>query len=173
MLKVQNIIPNFSVLMVLLIIYVSTIPAYIKLILAIFAITFIFPAAREIMFKSKIRKIKVAFYTSIVFSLGFILFPGVENFSIDHEFIAGFMLVFFFSSLGIFCYGIPVSVIAELISARFEKNRMMVSGLIHIGLGLFTALYGMLDYLDTDIFILPTICSAIFFLIDEMTRKNA
>ncbi|WP_079506382.1 hypothetical protein [Mesobacillus jeotgali] len=174
MIKVQNIIPNFSLLLVLIIINISSIPAYIKMIFAIFAITFIFPAGREIMFKSKLRKVRVALYTSIVFSFGLIFISSLMSFSIDEEIFAGFLLVFFFSSIGVFCYGIPASILAEVISTRYVKNRKLVSGLIHIGLGLFTVFFGLLsEDLEPGVFILPTICSAIFFLIDEFTRKNA
>ncbi|WP_226679108.1 hypothetical protein [Mesobacillus jeotgali] len=172
MLRAQNLIPTLSVSMVLLIIYVSTIPVYIKLVLAVFAITFIFPTAREIMFENKLRKIRVAFYTSLSFSFGFILFSAIQSFSsVDFEIFVGFMLVLFFSSIGIFCYGIPASIIAELVSRNFKKYRAFVSALIHIVFGLFTAVFGLSDYLEPSVFILPTLCSIIFFLIDEYTRK--
>lgn len=172
MLKAQNIIPNFSVFMVLIIIYLSTIPGYIKLVLAIFVITFLIPAAREVMFENKLRKVRVALYTSLAFSAGLLFFSAMQSISsVDHEIFVGFMLVFFFSSIGIFCYGIPASIIAELVSRRFKKFRALVSGSIHIGLGLFTAVFGLSDYLEPGVFILPTLCSGIFFLIDEYTRK--
>ncbi len=171
MLRAQNLIPNFSVFMVLLIIYVSTIPGYIKLVMAIFAITFLFPSAREVMFENKLRKIRVALYTSLAFSAGLLLFSAMQSFSSADEILPGFMLVFFFSSLGIFCYGIPASIIAELVSRSSQKHRALVSGTIHIGFGLFTVVFGLSDYLDPDIFILPTLCSIIFFLIDEYIRR--
>ncbi|MFT9600700.1 hypothetical protein [Mesobacillus sp.] len=172
MLRAQNIIPNISVSMVLFIIYVSTIPAYIKLVLAIFAMAFLVPIARDIMFENKLRKVRVAFYTSLAFSFGFIVFSAMQDFSsVDIEIIAGFLLVFFFSSIGIFCYGIPASVIAELVSRNFKKYRALVSGSMHIVFGLFTAVFGLSDYLEPGVFILPTLCSIIFFLIDEYTRR--
>lgn len=173
MLKARNIIPNISVFLVLFIIFVSTIPTYIKFVLAIFTISFLIPIARERMFENRLRKIKVAFYTSLIFSLGFIVVPILEELpSIDISTIAGFLLIFFFSSIGIFCYGIPASIIAELVSKRYKKYRVWVSGIIHIGFGLFTAIFGLFDELDAGLFILPTICSIIFFLIDQVTRKR-
>ncbi|MBT2683183.1 hypothetical protein [Bacillus sp. ISL-37] len=173
MLRVQNLIPSLSVTMVLLIIYVSTIPAYIKLVLAVFAITFLIPIAREVMFENKLRKIRVALYTSLSFSFGFLLFSAVQSFaSVEYETFVGFMLVFFFSSIGIFCYGIPASIIAELVSRKSNKYRTLLSGSIHIGFGLLTVIFGLSNYLDPGIFILPTLCAIIFFLIDEYTRRS-
>lgn len=172
MLRAQNLIPNLSVSMVLLIIYVSTIPAYIKLVLAVFAITFLFPTAREVMFENKLRKIRVALYTSLSFSFGFLLFSAVQSLSsLDFEIFVGFMLVFFFGSIGIFCYGIPASIIAELVSRKFNKYRTLVSGSIHISFGLLTVIFGLSNYLDPSVFILPTLSAIIFFLIDEYTRR--
>jgi MFS family permease len=173
MLKIQNIIPNLSVFMVLLIVYLSTIPGYIKVVLAIFGLTFIIPAAREVMFENKLRKIKVALYTSLAFSIGLLLFSAMQSIaSLGYEIFVGFMLVFFFSGIGTFCYGIPSSIIAELVSRRFKKFRALVSGSIHIGFGLLTAFFGLSDYMEPGVFILPTLCSAIFFLIDEYTRRQ-
>ncbi len=173
MLKAKNIIPNISVFLVLFIIFVSTIPTYIKFVLAIFTISFLIPIAREIMFKNRMRKIKVAFYTSLIFSLGFIVVPILKELpSFEISTITGFLLIFFFSSIGIFCYGIPASTIAELVSKRYQKYSVWVSGIIHIGFGLFTAIFGLFDGVDAKVFILSTICSLIFFVIDEVTRKD-
>lgn len=173
MLKAKNIIPIISVVMVLFIIFVSTIPTYIKFVLAIFTISFLIPVAREIMLENRLRKIKVAFYTSLIFSLGFIVVPILEELpSFNISIIVGFLLIFFFSSIGIFCYGIPASIIAELVSNRYQKYRAWLSGIIHIVFGLFTAIFGLFDGPDAGIFILPTICSIIFFLIDEFTRRR-
>ena len=173
MLKVKNIIPNISVVLVLLIIYVSTIPSYIKLVLAIFSILFLIPVAREMMFENRLRKIKVAFYTSLIFSLGFAVAPILNPLSsFDVTNVAGFLIVFFFSSIGIYCYGIPASIIAELVSKRYFKYRALVSGIIYIAFGLFTVTFSLFDSLNTSVFILPTICSIIFLLIDEITRRS-
>jgi hypothetical protein len=173
MLKAKNIIPNFCVLLVLFIIYVSDIPTYIKIVLAIFSITFLFPIAREIMFEKRLRKIKVAFYTSLIFSFGLTVVSMLEELpSFDITIIAGFLLVFFFSAIGIFCYGIPVSIIAELISRRYIAFRVILSGVIHIGFGLFTAVFSLFDELSFGVFIIPTICSFIFFIMDEFTRRR-
>ncbi len=166
--------PNISVVLVLLIIYVSTIPTYIKLLLAIFSILFLIPVAREMIFENRLRKIKVAFYTSLIFSLGFAVAPILNPLtSFDVSNVAGFLIVFFFSSIGIYCYGIPASIIAELVSKRYFKYRALVSGIIHIAFGIFTVTFSfsLFDSLHTSVFILPTICSIIFLLIDEITRR--
>ncbi|MDQ0483713.1 hypothetical protein [Guptibacillus hwajinpoensis] len=173
MLKAGNIIPNFTVVLVLFIIIVSTIPTYIKLILALFTISFLIPIGRKVIFQHRLRKMKVALYTSLVFSLG-ITVVAILNASIpfNSSDVTGFLLVFFFSSIGIFCYGIPVSIIAELVSKRYPNYRALVSGVIHIGLGLFTVTFSLFEYLHSSVFIWPTICSIIFFLIDEITRTR-
>ncbi|WP_335871840.1 hypothetical protein [Bacillus sp. 2205SS5-2] len=173
MLKAKNIIPIITVVLVLFIVFVSTIPTYIKLVLAIFSISFLFPIAREIIFKNKLRKIKVSFYTSLIFSLGFIVVSNLNELPpFDINYIEGFLLIFIFSTIGILGYGLPVSIIAELVSKKFIKYRACVSGIIHICFGLFTAIFSLFDEVYVGVFILPTICSLIFFLVDEVTRRR-
>ncbi|KON86240.1 hypothetical protein AF332_04970 [Sporosarcina globispora] len=173
MLKPKNIIPTITVTLVLFIIYASTIPGYIKLVLAIFSITFLIPIAREIMFENGLRKIKVAFYTALITSLGIMAVGTItDSPPIDIEYFMWFLILFFFSSLGIFCYGIPASIIAELVSKRFVRHRALISGLIHIGFGLLTAIFGLSYYLSPGVFIIPALYSGFFFLIDEVTRRR-
>ena len=168
----KNIIPIFTVAIVLVITFISTIPATIKLLFTLFTVSFLFPVSREIIFKNKLRKIRVALYTTIIFSLGFLLFtdPGIF---ITIDFIVGFFIVLIFSSLGIFGYGIPASIIAELVSNKYDKYRSLISGFTHIGLGLFTGIIGLFSpIIDLAIFIVATICSIIFFFIDEYTKRG-
>jgi hypothetical protein len=173
MFKVRNIIPIMCVVMVLFIIFVSTMPTYIKFVLTIFTISFLFPVAREIMLRNRLRKIKVAFYTSLIFSLGLIVVPNLEELpSFGISIIPVFLIIFFFSAIGIYCYGIPASIIAEIASNRYPKYRAWLSGVIHIVFGFFTAIFGLFDELDAGIFILSTICALVFFLIDEVTRRS-
>ncbi len=166
MLSANNIIPSLTVVFVLFIIYVSIIPGIIKLILAIFSISFLLPVSREIMFKNKLRKIRVALYTSLVFSFGFSVEPLFETFSLEFTMFFDFLFIFFMCSLGIFCYGIPASIIAELISGSFSVYRTWISAFIHIGLGFFTY------FIEPFFCIFSVICSIIFFLIDEGTRRK-
>ncbi|MFC4323249.1 hypothetical protein [Litchfieldia salsa] len=173
MFKARNIIPNMSVVMVLFIIFVSTMPTYIKFVLTIFTISILFPVARKIMLENKLRKMKVAFYTAVIFSLGLIVVPNMEELPpYDLSIISVFLLIFFFSAIGIYCYGIPASIIAELASNRYPKYRAWLSGIIHIVFGLFTAIFGLFDELNAEIFILSSICALLFFLIDEITRRS-
>ncbi|MFD2806030.1 hypothetical protein ACFSYB_14390 [Litchfieldia salsa] len=148
-------------------------PTYIKFVLTIFTISILFPVARKIMLENKLRKMKVAFYTAVIFSLGLIVVPNMEELPpYDLSIISVFLLIFFFSAIGIYCYGIPASIIAELASNRYPKYRAWLSGIIHIVFGLFTAIFGLFDELNAEIFILSSICALLFFLIDEITRRS-
>jgi hypothetical protein len=75
-------------------------------------------------------------------------------------------IVLFYSLIGNFVYGLPVSVLAEWISMKFSTIRFWLSGLIHIGFGLAT-------YFIAPGFSVPSIiCSILFFAFDEITRKR-
>ncbi|NYE05785.1 hypothetical protein F4694_002560 [Bacillus niacini] len=173
MLKAKNIIPTISFVLVIFIIYVSDIPTYIQLVLTIFSISFLLPIARKVMFEDRLRKIKTALYTTLIFSFGLTAASVIAALpSFDVSIIIGFLSTVFFSSIGIFCYGIPVSIIAELISNRYLEKRAFISAVIHIGFGLFTAVFSLFDDVYGLVFIIPTICSIIFFLMDEFTKRK-
>lgn len=172
MLKGNSYILVFSVFVFLIIIFVSSTPTLMKALLFMIGIGFLFPIIRKILFKDKFRKIKVAFYSSLTFTIGLLLFSflsssfGEHSFNVDGELIGFFMIVLFFSLIGNFCYGLPVSLIAEWISMRFSQIRFFLSGILHIGFGLVT-------YLIAPFFFIPAlIYSIIFFGFDEVTRRN-
>ncbi|MCS0673444.1 hypothetical protein [Cytobacillus firmus] len=170
----KNLIPSFTGAVVLFIVFVSLIPATIKWVFALFLISFLLPNFREIMFENKLRKFKVAFYTSIIFTLGFTIFLEPLLFiSFDFSNLFWLLLIFFYCSIGIFSYGIPSSIIAELVSRRSSRFRTLISGIIHIGMGLFTGVIGIYsDMIEPGFYAISTICSVIFFLLDELTRRK-
>lgn len=73
MIKGNSYILVFSIAVLLTIVLVSTTPILIKTLLAFTTIAFAFPVIRKFLFKDKFRKIKVAFYSSVIFTIGFFL----------------------------------------------------------------------------------------------------
>lgn len=171
MIKGNSYILIFSVLIFSIIVLVSTTPVIIKTLLVMITIGFLFPIIRKILFKDKARKIRVAFYSSLTFTIGLLLISFVksmieqQSFDLNVEFIVFFIVVLFYSLIGNFVYGLPVSLIAEFISTKFFNIRFWLSGLIHIGFGLSTY------FITPDFFIPAFICSIIFFALDEITNK--
>ncbi|MBT2646794.1 hypothetical protein J7E52_08670 [Bacillus sp. ISL-34] len=167
MIKGNSYILVFSVLVLLTIVIVSTTPMIIKILLAFITIAFLFPVIRKTLFKDKFRKIKVAFYSSLTFTIGLFLVSIFEepSFNLDGDFFPIIVIVLFYSLIGNFFYGLPVSLIAEFISMKFFNIRFWLSGLIHIGFGFATY------FIDPGgFFISGVICSIIFFALDEITK---
>ncbi|MFJ5748175.1 hypothetical protein ACIP97_06150 [Peribacillus frigoritolerans] len=165
MLKGNSYILVFSMAVLLTIILVSTTPIIIKTLLAFITIAFVFPVIRKSLFKDKFRKIKVAFYSSVTFTIGFLVsFFEEPSFKLDGDFLI-IMVVLFYSLIGNFFYGLPVSLISEFISMKFSNIRFWLSGFIHIGFGLATYLIDPGGF-----FIFAVICSIIFFALDEITK---
>ncbi|MFE4813741.1 hypothetical protein ACFQ9Y_21820 [Peribacillus simplex] len=165
MIKGNSYILVFTVLVLLTIVLVSTTPIIIKNLLALITIAFLFPAIRKLLFKDKFRKIKVAFYSSLTFTIGLFLVSIFEepSFNFDGDFFLIIIIVLFYSLIGNFLYGLPVSLIAEIISMKYFNIRFWLSGLIHIGFGLATY------FIDPGgFFIFAVICSIIFFALDEI-----
>ncbi|MFE4133606.1 hypothetical protein [Peribacillus sp. YIM B13482] len=169
MIKGNSYILVFSVLVFLIILLVSTTPIIIKTLLVIITIGFLFPIIRNILFKDKFRKIKVAFYSSLSFTIGFFLISMIEeqSFNLNGELFGFTIILLFYSLIGNFVYGLPVSLIAEFISMKFFNIRFWLSGLIHIGFGLGTY------FIEPGFSIPAIICSIIFFALDEITKKNS
>ncbi|MBT2668330.1 hypothetical protein J7J00_23095 [Bacillus sp. ISL-4] len=166
MIKGNSYILVFTMLVLLTIVLVSTTPIIIKTLLALITIAFLFPVIRKLLFKVKFRKIKVAFYSSLTFTIGLFLVSIFEepSFNFDGDFSL-IIIVLFYSLIGNFVYGLPVSLIAEIISMKYFNIRFWLSGLIHIGFGLATY------FIDPGgFFIFAVICSIIFFALDEITK---
>jgi MFS family permease len=167
-----NVVLIFSMMVLIIILLVSDTPIEVMVLLGLLLAIFLVPVIREGIWKDDYRKIKVAFYTSICFTIGLFIFYFAlsifkgDSYSVDGELSLFILLVLLFSLIGNFLYGLPVSLIAECISMRFSSMRPWVSGLIHSGFGAFTY------------FIFPGLslgamcCAVIFFLTDERMRKN-
>jgi hypothetical protein len=152
----NSIIIIFTVLVLLIIILVSSTPLLIKTLLALVSIAFLVPIFRKTMMANRGRKIKAAFYTSFAFTI------LVSIFTEGSFTWPSFLIVLFFSILGNFIYGLPASIIAELVSMKFSNYRFWVSGFLHIGFGLATYL------IEPGFFIPAFICSVLFFAFDEI-----
>jgi hypothetical protein len=103
MVKGNSYILIFFVLVFFIILFASTTPLMIKAILAIATIGFLFPFFRTIMLKNKFRKLKVAFYSSLVFTIGLFLVSILMEDSF-HFTGAEFLFIFivlFYSLIGI------------------------------------------------------------------------
>lgn len=115
-----------------------------------------------------LRKVKVAFHTSILFTFTMFLIslPSIRNdLSFNEHLIPQYLVIFVYSLIGTYIYGLPVSLIAEWVTLRLKFFRLILSGLIHIGFGLIT--FGF----SGDLFIFIVICSVLFFVIDEVLRR--
>ncbi|MFJ5763694.1 hypothetical protein ACIQAA_32320 [Neobacillus sp. NPDC093182] len=171
MIKGNSYILVFSVLIFLIILLVSTTPIIIKTLLIMVTIGFLFPIIRKILFKDEFRKIKVAFYSSLTFTIGLFLISFLssiieeQTINLNGESFIFIIIVMIYSLIGNFVYGLPVSQIAEFISMKFINIRFWLSGLIHIGFGFGTY------FIAPDFSIPAIICSIIFFSLDEITKK--
>lgn len=166
MIKGNSYILVFSMLIVLLIVLVSDTPIIIKALLAALTMAFSTPAIRKLMFKDKFRKMKAALYSSLTFTLGLFLISIFEEPSsiLSGDHLSLLMAVLFYSLLGNFIYGLPASLMAEVISIRFFTIRIWLSGFIHIAFGLITY------FIMPGLFIPAIICSILFFALDEITN---
>lgn len=139
----------------------------IKITLGIIGLTFI-PQARKKLYKAPrvIRKCKVAFYSSILFTFLFLIFDLktlLTEHTLDFAFIA---LVFLSCLLGSFIYGIPVSLVTEFLTANVQEFRFPLSLLIHIGFGILS-FFSLGSFMFLAIFI-----AVLFFFIDEFLRNR-
>ncbi len=157
MAKKNSFILIISIVFVLIINWLSTIPTFFKVLLSTVSIAFLFPNVRELVLKERFRKLKVAFYTAVTYTFGTVIYSMFEY---NSNVLAFVIPLFFFTVIGVYTYGLLASVFAEFISIRFPKVRFWLSGLIHIGLGMLTS------------FLPAVICSALFFLYDELTRRK-
>ncbi|MEH7180587.1 hypothetical protein [Neobacillus vireti] len=166
MLKENSIILVFTVVVFLIILLVSSTPMLLKILLALNAVALLFPIVRKTLLANKGRKIKVAFYTSLIFTVLFYLLAILSDNNLTLEVIPFLVIVLLFSLVGNFAYGLPVSIIAELTSNKFLNYRSLISGFIHIGFGLGTF------FIEPEFFIPAIVCSVIFFALDEKTSRT-
>lgn len=165
----RNIIFIFAMMVVVMILVVSHTPLEVVPLLGLMLVMFIVPGIKRLLIKDDFRKVKAAFYTAIIFTLGlyiFYVFASLFDGWISGDLFLSMVMVFLFSLIGNFLYGIPVSVMAEIISMKFMGKRVWVSGLIHIGFGAVTYFY------HPGFSLAAVCCSVLFFLLDERIRRN-
>lgn len=104
------------------------------------------------------RKLKPAFYTSLIFST-FILLASLLDGGIWL-----FPIVLMYSLAGNLAYGIPVSFLSDWLTKKLSEGRMFAAGFIHIFFGFLT--YFVIDGLAW----FAVISAVIFFFVDEWLR---
>jgi hypothetical protein len=171
MFKDNSIILVFAVIVFLVIILVSTISSVIKILSILLSVAFLLPAFRKKVFTNDLflRKLKVSLQTAFVFTAGLLLIALPSIFAekaLTNDLIPGLIFTFGISLIVILVYGLPVSLLAEVISSRVPNNRAWVSGVIHLGFGLLTSLISL------SFGLMAAICAILFFLHDEFARGN-
>lgn len=168
----KNSILIFSLMVVVIILVVSHTSFDVVALLGGVLVIFMFPALRGIIFEGNFRKGKAVIYTSICFTIGLFIFYFVvslfrgDAYMVEDDYFLSVVVVFLLSLLGNVAYGLPASLVAEIISMKFLRNRRWVSGLIHIGCGALTY------YIYPEISLPAVCCSVIFFLCDERLRMD-
>ncbi|TYS17706.1 hypothetical protein FZC78_07545 [Rossellomorea vietnamensis] len=106
-----------------------------------------------------LEKLKPALYsTLIIFSFFFI--PSLfEEGAVWFSFI-----VLFYAAAGNFLFGIPVSLISDLLTRKLDKGRFLAAAGIHIFFGAVTIIF--IDGLA----FFAVVCAALFFLLDEWEK---
>ena len=168
MFKGNSFVLVFSILMLIVLIFLSETPTIVKALLSILAIACLFPSFRNKVLNHKMRKVRVALLTSITFSIGLLFsslpMVGVEAFSFI-PFIS-FIVVLLYSLLGNIVIGLPVSILADYLSEKTNRFRVVLSAFIHLGFGFATF------FIAQGLFLGASICSTLFFIWDEVTRRK-
>jgi hypothetical protein len=108
-----------------------------------------------------VRKLKSAFFTTLILGVLFFLFELIQEGS-----AVFFILVLFYSAIGNFLFGIPISFLSDFLTKKLIKYRFIVTGFIHILFGFLTTLViGRLG-------LFAGVCSLLFFLLEELQKKN-
>lgn len=156
-----------SFMLMAIIVWLGVESLEIKLALGIISLTFI-PGISNKLYKAPlvIRKGKVAFYTPFLFALLFFIFSLMTETTLHNEDYTILILVFPTCLLGSVLYGIPVSLISDLLTANAQEFRIPLSLLLHIGFAIAS-----LFFLN-DLMILAVFISILFFLIDEFLRRK-
>ncbi|MYL64459.1 hypothetical protein GLW07_13965 [Bacillus hwajinpoensis] len=168
MFKGNSFVLNISILLCILIISISETAPFLKVLLSLLAVAFLFPVFRKHVFQNKMRKLKVALLTSMTFSIGLFFsslpMAGMDAFSFIT--VMSFIVVLLYSLLGNLLYGLPVSILAEYLSVKTSRFRIYLSAFIHLGFGFATF------FVAPAFFLWASICSALFFIWDEVTRRS-
>lgn len=151
-----------------LLILVSDTPFYMKVIFISAMLFFLLPFGNHFFSKEQMsRKVFsavtcVAVFTLLLTLVPALMFKEISNSTNFFDFGLSIIVVGFYAILGFFIYGIPVSLLSDWISGHFSK-RLLVAGLVHLT-------FGML--LIKELSIVPAICAASFWLIDEILQRK-
>ncbi|MDN3019068.1 hypothetical protein PH210_23120 [Paenibacillus sp. BSR1-1] len=107
------------------------------------------------------RKLKSALFSTLMLS-GLFFLSGVIEGSVG----AFSIVVLFYAGVGNFLYGIPVSFLSDYLTRKLLKFRFMVAGFIHLLFGTLTT------FVIGGLGIFAVVCSLLFFLFEELQRKN-
>lgn len=156
MFKGNSIVLVFTVILVLFMIVVSIESTIIRILLIILSIVFLLPGSRKTLFTNQMffRKVKVSLYTSLIITGGLYITKLPSILSLFPEVAA----TVYFTLFGILIYGLPASMIAELVSNRTPVKRALFSGIIHIGFGLLAFFLSSFSSFG----VIASICSVIF-----------
>lgn len=119
------------------------------------------------------RKLKSALYTTLLFSvvmsliiLWIFTMPESENFSLLGPLML-LLLLFCYSAIGVFLYGIPVSYLSDIITKKLKRYRFIAAFMIYI-------LFGYLTFFIVDqLAVFGIVCSLLFFLFEEIQRSKS
>lgn len=152
-------------------IMVSETPSYLKITFVSVMLFFFLPFENEFFTKERMwRKFIAALSGTFVFTVLILFVPlllsgDLVNMDVFTEFGESFeyiALFFFIALFGFLVYGLPVSLLSDWMAKR-TPHRLVVAGFVHIG-------FGML--LIGELWIIPVICSMIFWVIDEILRRR-
>ncbi|MGX1193038.1 hypothetical protein [Metabacillus sp. SLBN-84] len=111
------------------------------------------------------RKCIVVVISAMMYT-GYFYTGGFTNFELDPSILFSSLIVFAICIIGCTAYGLPISILAELITKKISYNfvRAFASGFLHL-------LGGFLFYfISEDFMYYAVLCSILFFLTDEGLR---
>lgn len=159
-------VPFFIFVLYMPVVHIASLEMMIAL--GVIALTFIPKISKQLHKPARVkRKAKSALYTS----LGLVLVPLVMYIRSELEgidaaafFLASHILLIFL--FGNFVFGVPTSLIADWVTARAGKLRVLLALFIHIAFDFISYLF-LHDYV-----IFAVISSIVFFVVDEILRKR-
>ncbi|WP_027408870.1 DUF6843 domain-containing protein [Anoxybacteroides tepidamans] len=110
------------------------------------------------------RKIKSALFSTLALSGSIFLLDFIKGFE-ENPFI-NFIVVFIYAAIGNFLYGIPVSILSDIITKKLVRYRFIAAAWIHILFGLLTI------FMIRELWMYSVICSLLFFLSEEWQRRR-
>ncbi|MDQ0232653.1 MFS family permease [Metabacillus malikii] len=149
------------------IVWVSMESLPIQIVISFILLTFAIPKIRIKLYQDSLkRKLKVAFYSSAVCFLLLYIYEWIftkDGLAIDLAVLPSLVFIYLCIFLGVSVFGIPVSAFSDFVTEKAMFLRVYLAGVIHVGVGLLAYFIGLGV-------VIPLFCSAIFFIIDEITR---